>query len=175
MVSSFTHACQWQSCLSPFCLLGACTPHQALAITKVLLPETLLVCHVQFSNTLLDIPASKVFHVHSYFSMEKGRFHQLNLDSLCLPRQNCFLLDCGSACLFIWYKCETLESFPINISFQDIQQTANTYLLICLVSFYIFVSPILSKRVWGVYNSFFLKILVCRSDCMFLNWRIIPE
>ncbi|XP_040854874.1 nuclear pore membrane glycoprotein 210-like isoform X2 [Ochotona curzoniae] len=54
-------------------LKGACTPHQALAITKVLLPETLLVCHVQFSNTLLDIPASKVFHVHSYFSMEKGQ------------------------------------------------------------------------------------------------------
>ncbi|XP_058516285.1 nuclear pore membrane glycoprotein 210-like [Ochotona princeps] len=53
-------------------LKGACTPNQALAITKILLPETLLVCHVQFSNTLLDIPASKVFHVHSYFSMEKG-------------------------------------------------------------------------------------------------------
>ncbi|XP_015358143.1 nuclear pore membrane glycoprotein 210-like [Marmota marmota marmota] len=53
-------------------LKGSCTPNQALAITKVLLPETLMLCHVQFNNTLLDIPASKVFHVHSDFSMEKG-------------------------------------------------------------------------------------------------------
>uniref|UniRef100_F7HBW6 Nucleoporin 210 like n=1 Tax=Callithrix jacchus TaxID=9483 RepID=F7HBW6_CALJA len=52
-------------------LKGSCTPNQALAITKVLLPATLMLCHVQFSNTLLDIPASKVFHVHSDFSMEK--------------------------------------------------------------------------------------------------------
>uniref|UniRef100_A0A8C2RM02 BIG2 domain-containing protein n=1 Tax=Capra hircus TaxID=9925 RepID=A0A8C2RM02_CAPHI len=52
-------------------LKGSCTPSQALAITT-LLPETLMLCHVQFSNTLLDIPASKVFHVHSDFSMEKG-------------------------------------------------------------------------------------------------------
>uniref|UniRef100_A0A2K6UU41 Nucleoporin 210 like n=1 Tax=Saimiri boliviensis boliviensis TaxID=39432 RepID=A0A2K6UU41_SAIBB len=53
-------------------LKGSCTPNQALAITKVLLPATLMLCHVQFSNTLLDIPANKVFHVHSDFSMEKG-------------------------------------------------------------------------------------------------------
>ncbi|XP_064226477.1 nuclear pore membrane glycoprotein 210-like isoform X9 [Aotus nancymaae] len=53
-------------------LKGSCTPNQALAITKVLLPATLMLCHVQFSNTLLDIPASKVFHVYSDFSMEKG-------------------------------------------------------------------------------------------------------
>ncbi|PNI90764.1 NUP210L isoform 1 [Pan troglodytes] len=53
-------------------LKGFCTPNQALAITKVLLPATLTLCHVQFSNTLLDIPASKVFQVHSDFSMEKG-------------------------------------------------------------------------------------------------------
>ncbi|KAJ8794168.1 hypothetical protein J1605_003314 [Eschrichtius robustus] len=53
-------------------LKGSCTPSQALAITTTLLPETLMLCHVQFSNTLLDIPASKVFHVHSDFSMEKG-------------------------------------------------------------------------------------------------------
>ncbi|KAI2519314.1 nucleoporin 210 like [Homo sapiens] len=52
-------------------LKGFCTPNQALAITKVLLPATLMLCHVQFSNTLLDIPASKVFQVHSDFSMEK--------------------------------------------------------------------------------------------------------
>ncbi|XP_022346718.1 nuclear pore membrane glycoprotein 210-like isoform X3 [Enhydra lutris kenyoni] len=53
-------------------LKGSCTPSQALAVTTVLLPETLVLCHVQFSNTLLDIPASKVFHVHAGFSMERG-------------------------------------------------------------------------------------------------------
>ncbi|XP_032173289.1 nuclear pore membrane glycoprotein 210-like isoform X4 [Mustela erminea] len=53
-------------------LKGSCTPSQALAITTVLLPETLVLCHVQFSNTLLDIPASKVFHVRAGFSMERG-------------------------------------------------------------------------------------------------------
>ncbi|XP_049637557.1 nuclear pore membrane glycoprotein 210-like [Suncus etruscus] len=50
---------------------GTCTPNQTSAITT-LLPETLMLCHIQFSNTLLDIPASKVFHVQSDFSMEKG-------------------------------------------------------------------------------------------------------
>ncbi|XP_050022267.1 nuclear pore membrane glycoprotein 210-like [Alexandromys fortis] len=53
-------------------LKGSCTPSQASAVAKVLLPETLMLCHVQFSNTLLDIPASKVFHIHSEFSMERG-------------------------------------------------------------------------------------------------------
>ncbi|XP_019482843.1 PREDICTED: nuclear pore membrane glycoprotein 210-like [Hipposideros armiger] len=52
---------------------GSCTPSQALAITTVLLPETLMLCHVQFSNKLLDIPASQVFHVHSDFSMQKDQ------------------------------------------------------------------------------------------------------
>ncbi|XP_043424444.1 nuclear pore membrane glycoprotein 210-like isoform X4 [Prionailurus bengalensis] len=55
-------------------LKGSCTSSQALAITTILLPETLVVCHVQFSNTLLDIPASKVFHVHAGFSMERGAY-----------------------------------------------------------------------------------------------------
>nr|KAF6397487.1 nucleoporin 210 like [Rousettus aegyptiacus] len=55
-------------------LKGSCTPSQAEAITAVLLPETLVLCHVQFSNTLLDIPASKVFHVHSDFDVEKGLY-----------------------------------------------------------------------------------------------------
>nr|KAF6397489.1 nucleoporin 210 like [Rousettus aegyptiacus] len=54
-------------------LKGSCTPSQAEAITAVLLPETLVLCHVQFSNTLLDIPASKVFHVHSDFDVEKDQ------------------------------------------------------------------------------------------------------
>ncbi|KAK7800852.1 hypothetical protein U0070_011162 [Myodes glareolus] len=46
--------------------------NDASAVANVLLPETLVLCHVQFSNTLLDIPASKVFHIHSKFSMERG-------------------------------------------------------------------------------------------------------
>ncbi|XP_044528675.1 nuclear pore membrane glycoprotein 210-like [Gracilinanus agilis] len=53
-------------------LKGSCTSSQASAITNMLLPETLMLCHVQFSNTMLDIPASKVFHVHSNFSIDKG-------------------------------------------------------------------------------------------------------
>ncbi|XP_045154281.1 nuclear pore membrane glycoprotein 210-like [Echinops telfairi] len=53
-------------------LKGSCTPSQVSAIVTVLLPETLLLCHIQFSNTLLDIPASHVFHVQSDFSIEKG-------------------------------------------------------------------------------------------------------
>ena len=67
------------SYLTLLCFLGSCTPSQALAIEKVLLPETLMLCHVQFSNTLLDIPASKVFHIHSEFSVEKGRVLFLHL------------------------------------------------------------------------------------------------
>ncbi|XP_053448487.1 nuclear pore membrane glycoprotein 210-like isoform X2 [Nycticebus coucang] len=55
-------------------LKGFCTSNQASAIKKELLPETLMLCHVQFSNTLLDIPASKIFHVHSDFSMEKDQY-----------------------------------------------------------------------------------------------------
>ncbi|KFO24952.1 Nuclear pore membrane glycoprotein 210-like [Fukomys damarensis] len=51
---------------------GSCTPNQALAITEALSPETLVLCHIQFSNTLLNIPASKIFHIHSDFSVEKG-------------------------------------------------------------------------------------------------------
>nr|XP_003475417.1 nuclear pore membrane glycoprotein 210-like [Cavia porcellus] len=51
---------------------GSCTQNQILAITQVLSPETLVMCHVQFSNTLLNIPASKVFHIRSDFSVEKG-------------------------------------------------------------------------------------------------------
>ncbi|KAL6068729.1 hypothetical protein STEG23_029892, partial [Scotinomys teguina] len=53
-------------------LKGSCTPSQVSAVPKVLLPETLLLCRVQFSNTLLDVPASKVFHIRSEFSVERG-------------------------------------------------------------------------------------------------------
>lgn len=52
-------------------LKGPCTPSHAVGITTILLHETLMLCHVQFNNTLLDIPTSKVFHVHADFRMEK--------------------------------------------------------------------------------------------------------
>ncbi|KAF6293377.1 nucleoporin 210 like [Rhinolophus ferrumequinum] len=82
-------------------LKGSCTPSQALAITTVLLPETLMLCHVQFSNTLLDIPASQVFHVHSDFSMEKGGY-------VCLiqarPQSEQLLQDLSTAdtSVYVW-------------------------------------------------------------------------
>uniref|UniRef100_A0A2R8ZP29 Nucleoporin 210 like n=1 Tax=Pan paniscus TaxID=9597 RepID=A0A2R8ZP29_PANPA len=72
-----------------FCFSGFCTPNQALAITKVLLPATLTLCHVQFSNTLLDIPASKVFQVHSDFSMEKDM--PCDISFVLFPAYNAFL------------------------------------------------------------------------------------
>uniref|UniRef100_A0A8C8RFJ2 BIG2 domain-containing protein n=1 Tax=Pelusios castaneus TaxID=367368 RepID=A0A8C8RFJ2_9SAUR len=53
-------------------LRGPCSPSQVSAITNVLFPESRLLCQVEFSRTVLDIPASKVFHVRSHFSIEKG-------------------------------------------------------------------------------------------------------
>lgn len=44
-----------------------------MGIAAILLPETLMLGHVQFSITLLDIPASKVFHVHADVRMEKDQ------------------------------------------------------------------------------------------------------
>uniref|UniRef100_A0A8C3IN75 BIG2 domain-containing protein n=1 Tax=Chrysemys picta bellii TaxID=8478 RepID=A0A8C3IN75_CHRPI len=53
-------------------LRGPCSPSQVYAITNLLRPESHLLCQVEFSSTVLDIPASKVFHVRSHFSIEKG-------------------------------------------------------------------------------------------------------
>uniref|UniRef100_A0A6I8ND11 Nucleoporin 210 like n=1 Tax=Ornithorhynchus anatinus TaxID=9258 RepID=A0A6I8ND11_ORNAN len=39
---------------------GSCSPLQESAIKTLLLPQTLILCHVQFSNTLMDVPASTV-------------------------------------------------------------------------------------------------------------------
>ncbi|XP_045838285.1 nuclear pore membrane glycoprotein 210-like isoform X2 [Meles meles] len=55
-------------------LKGSCTPGQASAIATGLLPEGLVLCRVQFSSSLPDIPASRVFHVHAGFSMERDQF-----------------------------------------------------------------------------------------------------
>uniref|UniRef100_A0A674JJU1 BIG2 domain-containing protein n=1 Tax=Terrapene triunguis TaxID=2587831 RepID=A0A674JJU1_9SAUR len=53
-------------------LRGPCSPSQVYAITNLLRPESHLLCQVEFGSTVLDIPASKVFHVRSHFSIEKG-------------------------------------------------------------------------------------------------------
>ncbi|XP_067395378.1 nuclear pore membrane glycoprotein 210-like [Emydura macquarii macquarii] len=55
-------------------LRGPCSPSQVYAITNLLLPESHLLCQVEFSHTVLDIPARKVFHVRSHFSIEKGLY-----------------------------------------------------------------------------------------------------
>nr|XP_042699089.1 nuclear pore membrane glycoprotein 210-like [Chrysemys picta bellii] len=55
-------------------LRGPCSPSQVYAITNLLRPESHLLCQVEFSSTVLDIPASKVFHVRSHFSIEKGLY-----------------------------------------------------------------------------------------------------
>uniref|UniRef100_A0A6I8NB33 Nucleoporin 210 like n=1 Tax=Ornithorhynchus anatinus TaxID=9258 RepID=A0A6I8NB33_ORNAN len=51
---------------------GSCSPLQESAIKTLLLPQTLILCHVQFSNTLMDVPASRVFHVLTNFSVRQG-------------------------------------------------------------------------------------------------------
>ncbi|XP_044847945.1 nuclear pore membrane glycoprotein 210-like isoform X4 [Mauremys mutica] len=55
-------------------LRGPCSPSQLYAVTSLLRPESHLLCQVEFSSTVLDIPASKVFHVQSHFSIEKGLY-----------------------------------------------------------------------------------------------------
>uniref|UniRef100_K7GF03 Nucleoporin 210 like n=1 Tax=Pelodiscus sinensis TaxID=13735 RepID=K7GF03_PELSI len=42
-------------------LRGPCSPSQVYAVTHLLRPESHLLCQVEFSSTVLDIPASKVF------------------------------------------------------------------------------------------------------------------
>lgn len=49
-----------------------------------------MLCHVQFSNTLLDVPASKVFHVRAAFDVEKGGFRR--------PSLACASSSCVSSC-----------------------------------------------------------------------------
>ncbi|EMP28214.1 hypothetical protein UY3_14690 [Chelonia mydas] len=53
---------------------GPCSPSQVYAATNLLRPESHLLCQVEFSSTVLDIPASKVFHVRSHFSIDKGLY-----------------------------------------------------------------------------------------------------
>ncbi|KYO49042.1 nuclear pore membrane glycoprotein 210-like isoform B [Alligator mississippiensis] len=53
-------------------LKGPCSPVQMYAISNLLLPESHLMCQVEFSNPMFDIPASKVFSIQSKFSIERG-------------------------------------------------------------------------------------------------------
>uniref|UniRef100_A0A7M4E2B4 Nucleoporin 210 like n=1 Tax=Crocodylus porosus TaxID=8502 RepID=A0A7M4E2B4_CROPO len=55
-----------------FSFLGPCSPVQMYAISNLLLPESHLMCQVEFSNPMFDIPASKVFSIQSKFSIERG-------------------------------------------------------------------------------------------------------
>nr|XP_025045302.1 nuclear pore membrane glycoprotein 210-like isoform X3 [Pelodiscus sinensis] len=55
-------------------LRGPCSPSQVYAVTHLLRPESHLLCQVEFSSTVLDIPASKVFHIQPHFSIEKGLY-----------------------------------------------------------------------------------------------------
>uniref|UniRef100_A0A8C4Y7J6 Nucleoporin 210 like n=1 Tax=Gopherus evgoodei TaxID=1825980 RepID=A0A8C4Y7J6_9SAUR len=57
-----------------FSLLGPCSPSQLYAVTSLLRPASHLLCQVEFSSTVLDIPASKVFRVRAHFSIEKGLY-----------------------------------------------------------------------------------------------------
>uniref|UniRef100_A0A7M4E2U3 Nucleoporin 210 like n=1 Tax=Crocodylus porosus TaxID=8502 RepID=A0A7M4E2U3_CROPO len=62
-----------------FSFLGPCSPVQMYAISNLLLPESHLMCQVEFSNPMFDIPASKVFSIQSKFSIERGRQDLLEL------------------------------------------------------------------------------------------------
>uniref|UniRef100_A0A8C5EXR3 Nucleoporin 210 like n=1 Tax=Gopherus evgoodei TaxID=1825980 RepID=A0A8C5EXR3_9SAUR len=55
-------------------LRGPCSPSQLYAVTSLLRPASHLLCQVEFSSTVLDIPASKVFRVRAHFSIEKGLY-----------------------------------------------------------------------------------------------------
>ncbi|XP_029437848.1 nuclear pore membrane glycoprotein 210-like isoform X2 [Rhinatrema bivittatum] len=56
------------------CLKGTCSAAQVTAILTVLTPAVYVGCAVRFSNSALDVPASKIFHLRSEFSIEKGLY-----------------------------------------------------------------------------------------------------
>ncbi|NXE57620.1 P210L protein, partial [Casuarius casuarius] len=55
-------------------LKGPCNSIQFSAITNFLLPESCLICQVEFSNNMLGVSASEVFLVQSEFSIQKGLY-----------------------------------------------------------------------------------------------------
>nr|XP_033779467.1 nuclear pore membrane glycoprotein 210-like isoform X2 [Geotrypetes seraphini] len=55
-------------------LKGVCSAAQVNIILTVLTPAAHLGCTVRFSNSSLEVPASKIFHLRSQFSIEKGLY-----------------------------------------------------------------------------------------------------
>uniref|UniRef100_A0A8D2L0P2 BIG2 domain-containing protein n=1 Tax=Varanus komodoensis TaxID=61221 RepID=A0A8D2L0P2_VARKO len=53
-------------------LRGPCSLAQRHAITELLVPESHLLCQLEFGETVHDIPAHKIFHVQSAFYTDKG-------------------------------------------------------------------------------------------------------
>ncbi|XP_063173323.1 nuclear pore membrane glycoprotein 210-like [Candoia aspera] len=59
---------------SPAALRGPCGSEQLRAIADLLFPESQLTCQVDFSESFLDIPASKIFHIQPAFYTDKGLY-----------------------------------------------------------------------------------------------------
>ncbi|XP_044304352.1 nuclear pore membrane glycoprotein 210-like isoform X3 [Varanus komodoensis] len=55
-------------------LRGPCSLAQRHAITELLVPESHLLCQLEFGETVHDIPAHKIFHVQSAFYTDKGLY-----------------------------------------------------------------------------------------------------
>ncbi|XP_015668822.1 nuclear pore membrane glycoprotein 210-like [Protobothrops mucrosquamatus] len=58
----------------PTTLQGPCSSEQIRAISKQLSPESQLICQVDFKPSILDIPASKIFHIRPAFYADKGLY-----------------------------------------------------------------------------------------------------
>ncbi|XP_058015776.1 nuclear pore membrane glycoprotein 210-like [Ahaetulla prasina] len=58
----------------PTTLQGPCSSEQIRAITDLLSPESQLICQLNFNPSILDIPASKIFHIQPAFYPDKGLY-----------------------------------------------------------------------------------------------------
>ncbi|XP_070622690.1 nuclear pore membrane glycoprotein 210-like [Erythrolamprus reginae] len=58
----------------PTTLQGPCSSEQIRAITNQLSPESQLICQLDFNPSILDIPASKIFHIRPAFYPDKGLY-----------------------------------------------------------------------------------------------------
>ncbi|XP_013919450.1 PREDICTED: nuclear pore membrane glycoprotein 210-like [Thamnophis sirtalis] len=58
----------------PATLQGPCSSEQIRAINDLLSPESQLICQLDFNPKILDIPASKIFHIRPAFYPEKGLY-----------------------------------------------------------------------------------------------------
>ncbi|KAJ7307313.1 hypothetical protein JRQ81_009320 [Phrynocephalus forsythii] len=55
-------------------LQGPCSSGHLQALRDVLLPESHLLCHVEFSETVADLPATKIFHTQPAFYPDQGLY-----------------------------------------------------------------------------------------------------